>query len=83
MNGTAREIALHALRNYLAGDLELTAPEVGEVLTVALARGLALAVAAGRMTAADVDRLLETVRLIAFDDPAGAIANNIGLRWSE
>jgi len=83
MNRAAREIALHALRNYLAGDLELTAPEVGEVLTEALARGLALAVAAGRMTAADVDRLLETVRLIAFDDPAGAIANNNGLRWSE
>ena len=32
MNRAAREIALQALRNYLAGDLELTAPEIGEIL---------------------------------------------------
>jgi hypothetical protein len=83
MNRAAREIALQALRNYLAGDLELTATEVGEVLTVALARALALAVAAGRMTDADVDGLLKAVRLIAFDDSAGAIANSNGLHWSE
>jgi hypothetical protein len=37
----ARKIALQALHNYLAGDLELTPDDVGEVLTMALARALA------------------------------------------
>ena len=45
MNASAREIALHALRNYLVGDLELTPADAGEVITVALARALARAVA--------------------------------------
>jgi hypothetical protein len=48
----ARKIALQALHNYLAGDLELTPDDVGEVLTMALARALALALAEGRMAEA-------------------------------
>lgn len=83
MNPAAREIALKALDNYLAGDLELAEPDVGEVLTVALTRALARALREGRMTEADVDRLLGTVRLVALDSSAGATANDDALRWSE
>jgi hypothetical protein len=64
MNPAARAIALQALHNYLAGDLELTPDDVGEVLTMALARALALALAEGRMAEVDLDRLLDTVRLV-------------------
>ena len=65
MNATARLIGLHALRNYLVGDLELTPADAGEAVTVALARALALAMAEGHMAGADVDRLLGTVRRAA------------------
>lgn len=76
MAPAAREIALKVLHNYLAGDLELTAADAGEILTVALARSLALAVSERPMTEPDVDRLLGTVRLVALDGSAGATADN-------
>ena len=82
MNPTARLIALQALHNYLVGDLELTPAEAGEVVTVALARALALAVADGHMAEADVDRLLGAVRRTAVDGPVGAMDDN-ALRWPD
>jgi hypothetical protein len=83
MNATARLIALHALRNYLVGDLELTPADADEVLTVALARALARAVAEAHMAEADVDRLLGAVRLAALDDPVGAMADGNALHWPD
>jgi hypothetical protein len=83
MNPTARAIALQALHNYLAGDLELTPEDVGEVLTMALARALALALAEGRIAETDLYRLLDTVRLVALEGHTGAMANTDALRWSE
>jgi hypothetical protein len=83
MNATAREIALHALRNYLVGDLELTPADAGEVVTVALARALALAVAEGHMAEADVDRILGLVRRAALDGRVAAMADGNALRWSD
>jgi hypothetical protein len=83
MNPAARAIALQALHNYLAGDLELTPDDVGEVLTMALARALALALAEGRIAEVDLDRLLDTVRLVALEGHTGATANTGALRWSE
>ena len=50
---------------------------------MALARALALAVAEGWMTAADVDGLFEKLRLSALDASAGAIADSDALRWQE
>lgn len=50
---------------------------------MALTRALARALREGRMTEADVDRLLGTVRLVALDSSAGATANDDALRWSE
>jgi hypothetical protein len=83
MNASAREIALHALRNYLVGDLELTPADAGEVITVALARALARAVAERHFAEADVDLLLGTVRRAALDGPVGAMADGNALRWPD
>ena len=53
------------------------------MLTAALARALALAVAEGHMAESDVDRLLGTVRLAALDGPVRAMADGNALRWPD